>query len=449
MVSKNFRVLCLLRLLLLCLTLCGLFYLLVNTNFYATAVLLLALAVWQTYALFRYLDQANRNLARFLEAIRYADFSQSFNLGAGGSGMEHLRNSFSEVLEAFSRARAEKEEQYRYLQTVVQHVGVGLLCFQADGAVELVNNAALRLLKVGNLNNLQVLEPLGGQLVESLLGLKAGGKTLVRLEDEGETRCLSLSATELRMRGKVYTLVSLQNIQAELEEKEMEAWQNLVRVLTHEIMNSITPISSLAGTANGLLERWPAPEGRPEQAETLADVREAVATIQKRSQGLLHFVDTYREMTRIPKPSFRIVPAGELLARVQSLMSQHLADGGIELVCSTEPESLELTADPALIEQVLINLVLNAIQALEGRTDGRIEVTARLDAGSRPVLRVCDNGPGILEEVKPKIFIPFFTTKPGGSGIGLNLARQIMRLHRGSISVQSRPDEETCFTLRF
>ncbi|MCE5270153.1 hypothetical protein LLH00_02595 [bacterium] len=130
-------------------------------------------------------------------------------------------------------------------------------------------------------------------------------------------------------------------------------------------------------------------------------------------------------------------------------MGRRLADGGIELACSSDPEGLELTADPALIEQVLINLVLNAIQALEGREDGRIEVAARLDASSRPVLRVCDNGPGILEEVKPKVFIPFFTTKPGGSGIGLNLARQIMRLHRGSISVQSRPDEETCFTLRF
>ncbi len=448
MVSKNFRTLCLLRLLLLYLTLCGLLYLLLRTDFYASAIFLLALTAYQLYSLLKFMDQANRHLARFLEAVRYADFSQSFNLGVTGSGMEELRHSFSEVLEAFSRARAEKEEQYRYLQTVVQHVGVGLLCYQADGAVELVNNAALRLLKTNHLNNIKALENLGGNLIATLLDLKAGAKTLVRLEDEGETRCLSLSATELRLRGRVFTLVSIQNIQTELEEKEMEAWQNLVRVLTHEIMNSITPISSLAATANGLLERWP-DSGEESEKEILADIREAVGTIQKRSQGLLHFVDTYREMTRIPKPEFRIFSAADLLARVQSLLNPQLERCGIVLTCSTDPEGLELTADPALIEQVLINLVLNAIQALENRNDGRIEVTARLDASSRPLLRVRDNGPGILEEVKPKIFIPFFTTKPGGSGIGLNLARQIMRLHRGSISVQSRPDEGTCFTLRF
>ena len=251
------------------------------------------------------------------------------------------------------------------------------------------------------------------------------------------------------MRGQVFNLISVQNIQAELEEKEMEAWQNLVRVLTHEIMNSITPISSLASTANDILNQCDGAGEENLDSETRHDIREAVRTIQRRSVGLLHFVETYRKMTRIPKPVFRVFKVTDLFSRLQRLMKNELEEKGIGMSWSVEPKSLELTADPELIEQVLINLVLNSIQALEGRTAGRIKVSARLDSSGRPVIQVRDNGPGILEEVREKIFIPFFTTRRDGSGIGLSLSRQIMRLHRGTISVQSDPGVETCFNLKF
>jgi signal transduction histidine kinase len=282
-----------------------------------------------------------------------------------------------------------------------------------------------------------------------LFRLKAGEKSLVRVEHNGDKSYLAIFATEIRMRGQVFTLASIQNIQSELEEKEMEAWQNLVRVLTHEIMNSITPISSLASTAHELLKPGSDPQMQSIEPEVLLDVREAVQTIQKRSQGLLRFVETYRKITRIPKPKFSIFPIAELFARVLKLMHGELGKKSIEFHSSVEPETLELTADPELVEQVLINLILNSIQALAGKPGGRIELTARLDASSRSIIQVRDNGPGILEEVKEKIFIPFFTTKQEGSGIGLSLSRQIMRLHRGTISVQSRPDVETVFTLKF
>jgi signal transduction histidine kinase len=237
----------------------------------------------------------------------------------------------------------------------------------------------------------------------------------------------------------------VQNIQSELEEQEMEAWQKLIRVLTHEIMNSITPISSLASTVRGMIPE----QGGEEDSETLSDVHMALETIESRSQGLLHFVETYRELTRIPKPDFKIFAVSELFSHIVQLMNTDLEEKNIVLQVAIAPETLELTADPDLVEQVLINLLRNASQALTGRENARIDLTAQLDRRGRVVIRVRDNGPGILAEVQERIFIPFFTTKREGSGIGLSLSRQIMRVHRGTISVQSELNKKTVFTLRF
>jgi signal transduction histidine kinase len=280
--------------------------------------------------------------------------------------------------------------------------------------------------------------------------MKSGNKELVKVEDKNETLQLAIYATELKMREQHFTLVSLQNIQSELEEKEMQAWQNLIRVLTHEIMNSVTPIASLASTVNNLL-----PDGRSEQkpgreidVDSITEMRSALQTIEKRSEGLLHFVDAYRSLTRIPKPDFKIFPVAELFERGAQLMRPRVKEKAVAFSAHVEPATLELTADPQLIEQVLINLLLNAIQAVENQPDARIQLNALMNERGRVVIQVIDNGPGIIEEVRDKIFIPFFTTKQDGSGIGLSLSRQIMRLHRGTITVRSEP-KETIFALQF
>jgi signal transduction histidine kinase len=277
----------------------------------------------------------------------------------------------------------------------------------------------------------------------------------VKIEDEGETLILAIYATSFKLRSKAITLVSMHNIESELAEQEMQAWQKLIRVLTHEIMNSVTPIASLASTDNTLIEKS-ATRTDDDYAqfslESAEDIRDAVATIEKRSRGLLHFTEAYRNLTRIPKPKFSIFSVGECLDRTCQLLKGQLQKKGIELTTRVEPESLELTADRELIEQVLINLILNAVQALNGTEkdgDRRIALSSYLDDRGRTVIAVTDNGPGIDKEVMEKIFTPFYTTKKEGSGIGLSLSREIMRLHKGSISVQSVPDEETTFKLRF
>ena len=419
--ARAFRTRIVLRVALFGATLWLLFYVIVKVTYHPVVPIVIGLVLlYQLYALVHYVERANRDLTRFLNAIRYADFSQTFVTGGLGSSFDELKTAFNEVLDAFRQARAEKEEQARYLQTVVQHIGVGLIVFDNAGAVSLINNAAKRLLGVPRLGHIADLNRVNPILTTTLQNLGPQGRDLVSLE---EIR-LALHASVFQIGDRKHTLVALHDIGPDLDEKEMEAWQNLIRVLTHEIMNSITPIASLAATADGMLK------DDALDAETTEDIRTAVSTIQRRSEGLLHFVEAYRDLTRVPAPSFEIVPVAGLFARVEQLMRPQFAESAVELHTEVNPPSLELTADPEQVEQILINLLRNAREATAGRAGARVDLTAHL-AHDKVVVEVADNGPGIVEEALGKVFIPFFTTKPDGSGIGLSLCRQIMRLHRG------------------
>ncbi len=449
-IIKNFRINIILRVLLICASIYGFFYLILNTALYATIFIVGLLAFYQIYGLVRYVERTNRNLSRFLQAIRHSDFSQSFTGSGLGSAFEELNNAFAEVIREFQTERSKSEEHFRYLQTVVQHVGIGLIAFEPTGEVELMNTAVKRLLKINQLKNITSLGMISEDLVSKLFLLAPGEKDMVKLQDGDELIQLIIYATEFKLREKSIKLVSLQNIQSELEEKEMEAWQKLIRVLTHEIMNSITPIASLASTVNDLLEEDGAEEVPHEILnDTIGDVRNAIHTIQKRSEGLLRFVNSYRSLTRLPKPNFQIFPVTDLFERVSQLMAAQVNGKSIDFQVEIEPQSLELTADPDMVEQVLINLLKNSVEALEGKPAGHIDLTARLDERGRVIIQVTDNGQGITREALEKLFIPFFTTKKEGSGIGLSLSRQIMRLHRGTISVTSTPGLKTTFKLTF
>ncbi len=407
------------------------------------ALVMALLAVWQVAALVRYTERTPRDLLRFLEAIRYDDLSLGVSAQGRGPMFEAIADRFAEVSEAFRQLRSEREEQAQYLQTVVRHVGVALIAFRDGGEVALLNTAAKRLLGLPRLRHVSGLEALSPRLAEALPTLRSGERALVRVERGDRTFDLAVHATHFRLAGEPHTLVSLQDIRSELEEREMEAWQQLTRVLTHEIVNSVAPIASLAATANLLLHSEHGGEA------PLTDAREALQTIERRSQGLIHFVESYRSLTKIPKPAFVLFPVRALFSNVQTLLRTSLAEQGVALTVEIVPPTLELAADEELIEQVLINLLLNAMQALEERDDARITLRARIGEAGRPVLEVHDNGPGILPEVRERIFVPFFTTKRTGSGIGLSLSRQILRLHGGTLTVRSEPGVETVFALRF
>lgn len=464
MVFRRFSVAVFIRTFFICISAFLFIFILTKTNFIATPFIVALLIIAQIYSLIHYVQRTNRDIAKFFDSIKYSDFSQSFRTNVKGSSFEELNTAFSDVIEEFRKARAEKEEHYRYLQIVVQHVGIGLMAFTQDGNVELMNTAAKKLLKVHGIDNISELSVVSPALVVALREIKSGEKVLLKIAAENELSQLSIYATEFKLKESHYTLVSLTNIQSELEEREMEAWQNLIRVLTHEIMNSVTPIVSLSSTASALLETAMNPakssdgkqnHGSRSQAseqldgENLRDVKGALDTISKRSEGLLHFVDDYRNLTRIPTPNFQTIKLTDLFGRIEKLFSDRFHLRKIWYTYSAEPPDLELTADPDLIEQVLINMVLNSIGALSSIASPMIKLFGKIDDRGGTIIQVIDNGHGIPEEIQEKIFIPFFTTRKEGSGIGLSLARQIMRAHKGGITVHSIPEKETVFTLRF
>ncbi len=453
MVYKNFRLNCIFRILFITLSIFLLFFLILNTKYVASAFVVGMIIIIQVVDLIRYVEKTNKYLKRFLDTVKYSDFTQSFSEPGLGTSFDDLKIAFTGVIEEFRKARSEKEEHFRYLQTVVKHVGIGLMSFTEDGKIELINPPAKKLLNMGIINNVRDLNKISSHLVETLFKMKSGENQLVKIVINSELLQLAVYATELKMKDQRFKLVSLQNIHSELEEKELESWHKLIRVLTHEIMNSMTPISSLAST---IYERIPDiydKDGKtPEQNELfdeIEDLRMSARTIQKRSTSLMSFINSYRNLTLIPKPEFKIILISDMINHITQLMKKQFEERSIKFTCKIEPESLELTADPELVEQVLINLLKNSLQALENKTNPVIGLSAHLDKKGKIVIQVFDNGPGINEEISDKIFIPFYTTKKKGSGIGLSLSRQIMRLHKGTITVHSRKDAETIFTLKF
>ncbi len=446
MVSDRFAVRYTVRLALFALTVLVSAWLALETAYPFTAILLGGAAVLQGWFLIRSVERHAGEVGRFFDSVRSGDFTGSFPPPSGDRVFDGLHTALNEALERFRASRAECEDRYITFRTVVEHAGIGLAAFRSGGGVVISNAAARRLLDAPRLACIADIGGTRAAAAETILGLRPGERAVVTVGDEVETAQLAIRAAEITLGGERLSLVSITDIRSELEDKEAEAWQNLIRVLTHEIMNSITPIASLASTARTLLDRKD-DTGIPDDPESAEDIRGAVRTIEDRSRGLLRFVESYRTLTRIPEPGFKVFPMRELFDRLHRLLRDRIDSSGVRFDIAVAPESLEISADPELMEQVLINLVQNALQALDGRPDGVIGLTGGLDDLARPFMKVADNGPGIEPDVIEKVFIPFFTTRREGSGIGLSLSRRIVRLHGGTITVGSKPDEGTVFTV--
>ncbi len=447
---SGFRTGIILRVIIICLSTFIFVYLVSINQRYASAIIVGVIIIFEIAELFHFATVTNKKINRFLESIRYSDFSSSFSYDNKlGKSFKELNAAFNNVADAFRKERSEKEEHLNYLNTIVQHVTTGLLSFDTEGNVGLVNSAAKKFLNTPQLRNINEILEVNVSLYKRLKQLNPGEKMLMRVSSDQN---LSIHATELKLRGKVIKLVALQNIHTELVSKEVEAWQNLTKVLRHEIMNSITPIASLTGTLNEILaEDLKKIENGTYviDNETLADLEEGLETIENRSKGLIKFVDAYRDYTSIPKPKFGIIKIDELFDHICQLLKREFKEIGIEFISNILHPNMEVTADRELIEMVLINLLKNSREALMDRDEPKIEMIARMDASQRVLLEIKDNGPGIIPEAQDRIFIPFYTTKKTGSGIGLALSRQIMQLHHGFLSVRSEPNVFTIFTIGF
>ena len=414
------------------------------------ALLFLAVTAYQVKILIEFLDRSNENIASFLDSIQFDDLSYSFKTESNDPSVRRLHKELNEAMMKLRNSRREKDSEFLFFKNIVMHVGIGLIVFKEDGNIEIFNSAARKLLKMNRAEKIRDLADVSVTLVEVFEKLKTGGRELVRAKIGEELVQLSVYAIELTLRGENVKLISIQNIQTELEEKEMEAWQNLVRVLTHEIMNSVTPISSLAGIVEEELKPYVKDDfNEPLTKEQLSDIHLSLQTISKRSDGLIHFVREFRSLTNIPKPRPTEISVRTLLDELTVLHKKELTDQNILLTISVYPEDLTISADKNMVEQVLINLLRNAMQSFDEQADRIIEIRAFVNEKSRAVISVKDNGTGIDSEAMEKIFIPFFTTKKTGSGIGLSLSRQIMRQHQGTLTVKSTVGKGTEFFMRF
>jgi two-component system nitrogen regulation sensor histidine kinase NtrY len=448
MLYKRFVFFALLRIALM-LLLCVLATLLFLHQQYITFALFTTLVIILVLNLITYVNRTNYSLSRFFESIKARDLTQSFNEDEKEVLLRHLHQNFNQIIEVYKEARIEKEGQHNFLKTLVEHLGVGLISFNENGEVDIFNEAAQQVLGLAYMPNISFLAKLDVSLEEKIRTLKSGETKLVKIQQQNEFRQLSIRSTELRLEEGLVKLVSIQDIKNELDAQELGAWQKLIRVLTHEIMNSISPITSLSATLGQMIENDQRKERGLLSEETVADVLSGINTIKKRSEGLIRFVDTYRNLTRIPAPVIDDVPVKQLLENVRRLMQKDLKANNVQCNCLVKPEDMILKIDEKLVEQVIINLIKNSIDALEGNEDKRIELKAFRHHSGQFLIQLRDNGCGMDDDIMNEIFTPFFTTRENGSGIGLSISRQIMQLHGGSISVISARGEGTVFTLTF
>ena len=394
------------------------------------------------YDLIRFTNKFNREVLTFFEALKYEE--HSFGLKKiNVPGFQKLSEYMNELNEQLSAIRIDNEVQALYLKSIVEHIQVGLLAVHKDGKVEFFNSAAQKILDIHNIGHIDAIMEKYPEFGTILKNLKPGRQKLVKLYTKNGIRQLSLKSSSFHSQKKALNLYSFQNIESEIEETEIETWQKLIRVLTHEINNSITPIHSLSGT---LKQNIKEKNDHPEEVDE--KTIEGLDIIKNRSIGLLDFVEKFRSLTPTGKLQKEKFPVEELLYRIKLLMQEFYMDNKpITLKTETIPAALELRADQKYVEQVLINLVKNAIEAIDETSEGNITLTA-FKENNNTILQVKDNGPGIEAEETDRIFIPFYTTKKQGSGIGLSLSRQIMLMHGGNIVVSSAPGK-TVFTLRF
>ena len=422
----------------------------VSNAFIITQALLLVLTIIQIISLVKFINKTKDDVLDFLQTLEFEDLSFRYKT-SDNPAIDMLNKEYNKIMDKLRALREGREDEFQYMKNIVQHVGMGLITFDRTGKVQIINTAAKKLLKVNQLKSIDELKEPYPHLVSIFYRLRTGGRELVRLEIGGDIVQLAIYAIQLTLQGEEFKLISVQNIQTELEEKEMEAWQNLVRVLTHEIMNSVTPITSLATTVEVELadKNHQGKEFATFSKEDIDDMSLAVQTIKKRSIGLTRFVQDFRNLTHIPIPKVTEISVSQMFEEITILLKKEIEDNSIKVSMIIEPRGMIIHADKSMIEQVLINLIKNAIQAFDEHTNRLIELKGFYGEKARPILSVRDNGSGIDEEAMEKIFIPFFTTKKNGSGIGLSLSRQIMRKHQGTLGVKSRTDEGTEFVLKF
>lgn len=435
---NKFRIYISIFTLLLAISIFGFIYSIQQDEWYAISTAFVLSTLFLIYVIIRYTERWKRNLAQFIQYLQNKDFNVKYS--DISKSQEKYLQLFNEIIEALKKVRIERELHYRYLQNVFEHDKTALICYSKNDKIELMNNTACIMLGVNKLSSLKQLDEVKPGLFETVKSSNNNKEALYKLNLGGKITPLSIKSTSFKLMNQEYYLVSLIDISMELDIQEMDSWKKLIRVLTHEIMNSVTPITSLTSAMQNLFQ-----EEQTVDNEDINDIRNGLDTIEKRSKGLLKFVDLYRQFYRLPEPKLSKFKNTSLVNHIKTLMAAEMEKRGIEFSVEAENEHI-IEADFDMLQHVLINLITNAMEACTKIQNPKIQLITKSEK-CKSVFIVTDNGKGIEEENSDQIFIPFFSTKEGGSGIGLSLSRQIIQLHRGNITFASQPNKGSIFTV--
>ncbi|MHC1704821.1 MAG: PAS domain-containing sensor histidine kinase [Tenuifilaceae bacterium] len=436
---KKFQIGFLVRVILLTLALAFLMYLLIIEKQYLRSIYLIIFIIYLIWSIYRYISKISRDFYTFISALANEEYSIQFADEKSSKNLQMLYHLYNTTANRFQKIKYERDLQHVFLEEIMNQIEVGIIAYDKNEKVLLINQAYRDLFKC---RKPQILSDLNSGIYNTLIEIKPGNRKLISQTIDGEKLILSAHSTSFVLKEKSMTLVYFHNIKSEMDEQELESWQKLFSVLTHEIMNSVTPISSLSSSLNSKLKRDIVENGMAD-SNTLSLLSEGLDAVSNRTKGLLAFTESFRKLSKVPKPKTIEIELEKLFERIKTLFSSTFQANGITFTYLISSETSIIFADPQQIEQVFINLVQNAIDSLINKQNGLITIKSSLTSDKRTEIIVSDNGIGISEETLEKVFIPFFTTKEKGSGIGLSLSRQILRMHSGTIEIRSIKDEGT------
>ena len=450
MFSKNLYVNIVTRVILIVIISVVLGYFMVVDQSLRFSVICLLAIIFLTINLISYLNSTNKKIRFFFDSVRNDDSNLSFPVETRNVALKELYQSMNKVNQQIQQLKIENRQQEQYFRTLLEHLAAGIITYDNKGFILHANSSAKKLLSIEVLTHLQQIERNDLNLFKTIKSIRPFERKLIAINTENGEIQLSLKATSLKTNDNELVILSIQDIKNELDEKEIESWMKLIRVLMHEIMNSITPITSLSESLSNIYSTGGKPV-LPEQVnvKTIATTLQGLNVIKEQGKGLMSFVESYRKLTRVPEPDKKLFRVADLMSRVHILYNSLEKSDRTNLSVSLANPDLEIFADQNLISQVLINLLKNALEANEKNNDVKIRISATEGINNHPEICVIDNGPGISEENLDEIFVPFFTTRQNGSGIGLSISKQIMRVHGGNLKVRSVPDKETVFCLSF
>lgn len=450
MISKSFYFNILVRILLIVILTIVLGYFIFVQKSLRISIICFLVITLLTVSLISYVNTTNKKIKYFFDSVRNDDSNLSFPVEEKNRIVREIYSNMIRVNEQIQQLKINNFNQEQYFRTLIEHLAIGIITFNNRGFILHSNSFAKRILAADVLTHIKQIERTDRKLYRTIKNIKPFERRLIPLNTERGEIQLSLKATSFRTNEDELVILSIQDIKNELDEKEVESWMKLIRILMHEIMNSITPITSLSESLSTIYSR----EGTPVSPENLnskaiSATLQGLNVIKEQGKSLLSFVDSYRKLTRVPEPDKKLFDVADLMNRIRVLYSSLDKSESIDLTLDIKEPDLKIFADKNLVSQVLINLMRNALEAINGKQEGKISIVAGLDSHQHPEICVIDNGPGIPEENIDEIFVPFFTTRQSGSGIGLSISRQIMRVHGGNLTVRSSPGKETVFCLSF